>query len=109
MNVDPGLQPERTALSWDRTTLSLIAGGLVAGRVLPPALGRWALVAGVATSAAGAVLGLIAHRRARGRLRVLLGTSGVLPDGRLPLALAVLVAGVAGGALVAVVLLRAGG
>lgn len=38
---DPGLQPERTALSWRRTALSVAVGSLVALRVLPGALGDW--------------------------------------------------------------------
>jgi uncharacterized membrane protein YidH (DUF202 family) len=34
---DPGAQPERTALAWSRTTLSLIAAGLLCVRFAPSA------------------------------------------------------------------------
>lgn len=41
----PGAQPERTALAWRRTALSVAVGSLVAGRVLEPWAGPavWAL------------------------------------------------------------------
>ncbi|GIG37364.1 DUF202 domain-containing protein [Cellulomonas pakistanensis] len=43
----PGAQPERTALAWRRTSLSVAVGSLVAGRVLEPWSGPlvWVLVA----------------------------------------------------------------
>lgn len=42
----PGAQPERTALAWRRTALSVAVGSLVAGRVLEPWAGPavWVLV-----------------------------------------------------------------
>lgn len=41
----PGAQPERTALAWRRTSLSVAVGSLVASRVLEPWLGAtvWVL------------------------------------------------------------------
>lgn len=41
----PGAQPERTALAWRRTALSVAVGSLVAGRLLEPWAGPvvWAL------------------------------------------------------------------
>ncbi|WP_104118966.1 DUF202 domain-containing protein [Arthrobacter sp. B1805] len=53
---DAGLQPERTALAWRRTALSVGLGALVAARLLPVLLGHpvWAAIgiAGVMGSAA---------------------------------------------------------
>jgi len=102
---DQGLQPERTALAWRRTSLSLIVGALVAARVLPHFWGPpGLLIAGVGIIASLAVL-VLAHRRyltSHHRL-----TSGQfergLPDGALPalLAGAALAAGVVGIALTA--------
>lgn len=43
---DEGLQPERTALAWQRTGLSMAVGALVAMRILPELLGVWALLPG---------------------------------------------------------------
>ena len=51
---DTGLQPERTALSWQRTGLAILAGSLVGIRVLVPDIG-WV---GVLVGSAGALLGL---------------------------------------------------
>ncbi|MEU2900861.1 MULTISPECIES: DUF202 domain-containing protein [unclassified Streptomyces] len=37
--ADPGLQAERTSLSWRRTAMSVAVGSLVGLKVLPPHLG----------------------------------------------------------------------
>ena len=47
---DPGAQPERTALAWNRTTLSLVAAGLLCVR-LAPSPGAAALGAAVVCAA----------------------------------------------------------
>lgn len=103
---DQGLQPERTALAWRRTSLSLTVGALVAARVLPHFWGPpGLLIAGAGIIASLAIL-VLAHRRYRTHHHRL--TSGHfehrgLPDGVLPalLAGAALVAGVIGIALTA--------
>lgn len=67
---DPGLQPERTALAWRRTTASLLLCSVAGARVLGPVLGRWALVAGLAgllTTSVVAVLTARRHDRTRRR------------------------------------------
>ena len=89
---DPGLQPERTALAWRRTLLSLLVGGLLALRVLPPVLGAWSLVASALGLVLTAVLWVLAQRRA-GRVRRALEDSGQLPGGALLLLLSLLVCG----------------
>lgn len=62
---DPGLQPERTALAWRRTGLALLAGSLVAARILPESLGAWAVTIGLAGVAGSAALLYAIHRRYR--------------------------------------------
>jgi uncharacterized membrane protein YidH (DUF202 family) len=89
---DPGLQPERTALAWRRTVLSLLVGGLLALRVLPPALGAWSLGASVLGLALTAALWVLAQRRAAG-VRRALADSGDPPGGGLLLFLSMLVCG----------------
>jgi uncharacterized membrane protein YidH (DUF202 family) len=61
---DPGLQPERTALAWRRTALSVGLGSLVAFRLLPELLGHpvWALI-GIIGMTGAAMVWWSSHRR----------------------------------------------
>jgi uncharacterized membrane protein YidH (DUF202 family) len=52
---DPGAQPERTALAWSRTAMSLIAAGLLCVRLAPSASGA-ACAAAVVCGAAALLL-----------------------------------------------------
>ncbi|MFC5908105.1 YidH family protein [Streptacidiphilus monticola] len=63
---DPGLQPERTALAWQRTTLAYCAGGLGLAKLAEHhhQLGLTVLILAT-TLPAGGVLTLLAGRRAR--------------------------------------------
>lgn len=109
MRADAGLQPERTALAWSRTALSMVVGGAVGVRVLPTLLGPVGLVVALAVVVAGAVLGLVARRRVDRAAAVLVRGGhaglhgGVLPDGRLLLVLAAVCSAVAGVAAVGLV------
>ena len=78
---DPGLQPERTELAWRRTTLALIVGALVALRLLPPALGSWSIIVGLAGLVLAAIIWVLADRRARLTSHVLRHEHAVLPGG----------------------------
>jgi len=70
---DPGLQPERTALAWQRTLLSLTVAFLAASRGLLPVLGVWSYtVAGIGV-ALSLALAVVTHRRYR-RIHVHLTT-----------------------------------
>jgi uncharacterized membrane protein YidH (DUF202 family) len=101
---DPGLQPERTLLAWRRTVLSLAVGSLVALRVLPSALGGWAVWPGlVGLVLSGALWGL-ATRRAAAAYRALRDGSGLLPGGGQLLFLAVVAAAAGALGLLVVVL-----
>jgi uncharacterized membrane protein YidH (DUF202 family) len=88
---DPGLQPERTALAWRRTALSLAVGAVVSFRLLPPVLGLWSIGVGVAGLLLSAATWILAGRRARRVQRALLSSSGPLPGGGLPLLLTLIV------------------
>lgn len=65
---DPGLQPERTALAWTRTGLSVVAGSLLGARLVAPQVGVTGLVLGALGTALGLVLLLAGPRRVRGGL-----------------------------------------
>jgi hypothetical protein len=90
---DPGLQPERTALAWRRTALSLTIGALIALRILPPVLGVWSIAAGLAGVAGSALIWILATRRSRRTHHALISSTGPLPDGRLLVLVSALVAG----------------
>lgn len=96
---DPGLQPERTELSWRRTLLALAVASLVAVRVLSDALGAWAVVVGAGGLAAAAVLWAVARRRHRVASAVFAGRApaSAMSGGALLLAVSLLTA--AGAAL----------
>jgi putative membrane protein len=91
--ADRGAQQERTTLAWRRTGLALVVGALTVGRLTVDTLGP-VVVVPVLLAAAGAawvVRGALRGRRPTG------DTSGgaslsVLSDGRLPAALAVVLA-----------------
>jgi uncharacterized membrane protein YidH (DUF202 family) len=69
---DAGLQPERTALAWRRTALSVLVGSVAGGRLLAPQLGVLAVVAGVLGCAFGAWMYVAAGARSRHATRTLL-------------------------------------
>lgn len=104
--IDPGLQPERTALAWRRTLLALAVGALVSVRVLPGVLGPWTVATGLAGVGAAAGLWFASSRRSRaavGAFRV----GAPLPGGLLLAAVALLTAaGAALGLLYLVAALR---
>ncbi len=80
---DPGLQPERSALAWQRTALAIAVGSLIFGRILSTSLGLWALLPMVAGLSMSAVLGVQSHRRYSHHHRTLTSGNGTLADGRL--------------------------
>lgn len=67
--ADPGAQLERTALSWQRTALLIALNGALLTHTVP-ALGSVAVLMGIVTIVAAAVVWLVAafgYRRGRGR------------------------------------------
>ena len=73
---DPGLQPERTALAWQRTALSLAVAAIVVWRLTTGVLGPIVIVVLVFCLAHSAVL----FRAARRRLAMPLDTRGSQND-----------------------------
>ncbi|NAZ86544.1 DUF202 domain-containing protein [Kineococcus indalonis] len=108
---DAGLQPERTALAWRRTALSLVVAGLGATRLLLPQLGAGAVVLGLAATCTGVLVHVLASRRARRTTERLL-RAGDLDDPAASAHLQALTAGacaVLGALALALVLARGAG
>jgi putative membrane protein len=82
----PGVQPERTALAWQRTALALTIGSLGAGRLLSDPLGPVAWLPAVLGVLAAVLLARTGTRRALRWARVLDDRPGstqiTAPDGR---------------------------
>ena len=84
---DAGLQPERTALAWQRTALTLLGASVVAARMLLDAFGAWALVTvgpGVLMALTIAVASRFRYREQHSRLTSDDTDRVPLPDGALP-------------------------
>lgn len=80
---DPGLQPERTKLAWQRTVLSIGLGSLVYARIAASTIGVWAwLLAGVGVLIA-MLTGIQSRHRYHYTHRSLRAGAGELPDGLL--------------------------
>jgi len=60
---DRGAQPERTALAWRRTALSVAGSSVVAARLSAPSLGVVAVAVGVLGAALAAAVWWTADRR----------------------------------------------
>ncbi len=90
---DKGLQPERSALAWQRTALSIAVGSLIFGRILATSLGLWALLPMLAGLSMSAALGMKAYGRYAHHHRTLTSGNGLLADGRLNAVLALFMLG----------------
>ena len=85
---DAGMQPERTALSWRRTALSMAAGSVAAVRVFPVLFGAWTLVPTSLAVVLAVIVFVSAQVRYRRNHRALLesrtaNTRALLEDGRM--------------------------
>lgn len=89
--TDRGLQPERTALAWLRTAMSVLVAALVLVRFAAQRDAVLAAASAVLAIPLSAMVAVLASRRfVRARRRF--NDGGQLPDGLLPVALTALVA-----------------
>lgn len=82
--ADPGLQLERTQLSWRRTGLSSAVAAAAAVRLGLPALGALAVLLGAVGLALSLLTVLLAQRRYRRAHRALLDRGALDQDGAAP-------------------------
>ena len=73
---DLGLQAERTALSWQRTTLASAVAFLLAARLLVEVLGTLSFLVAAIGLILTAVLFLVGYRRYRSTHTILVSSSG---------------------------------
>lgn len=78
---DPGLQPERVALSWQRTAMSIAVGSLVYARIIAPVIGAWALAPALAGLVLASMMGVKSSRRYQHHHRTLTSRRGHIADG----------------------------
>jgi uncharacterized membrane protein YidH (DUF202 family) len=79
--ADPGLQPERTLLSWRRTCLALAVASAVIVRFASESIGALAAVLGIVGIATAATAYIVASRRYRGAHRSIAHDEDLAPDG----------------------------
>jgi uncharacterized membrane protein YidH (DUF202 family) len=92
MARDPGLQVERTILAWRRTTLALAIATLVISRLTFTSVGASALVPMLLVGAGLLWVGVVLSRRRGVPHAEDPYFDSLLPDGRLPLAVAAIAA-----------------
>ena len=81
--ADPGLQPERVALSWQRTALAIAVGALIYARIVFQTIGYWAFVPMVAGLVLALYLGAGSRVRYRRQHRAMTDENVRLTDGKL--------------------------
>ena len=103
MARDPGLQVERTLLAWRRTTLALAIATLVIARLTFLSVGASALVPLLLIGAGLLWVGVVLVRRRGVTHAEDPYFDSMLPDGRLPLVVAVIAAALCVGEIAGVV------